>query len=255
MSNGNIIGVANNATTARASGIWTLREQAVYQAQALWPITPAPPPPPAGDSFWNDVYVYLNGETLTDASSFANPTTNYGVTTSTTQVKYGTSSLYFNGSSRIKVTSTDLGVNTGNFTADFWIYMTSRSGYNYFIDTRTTGATTGAMLFTSDSGGGMGSYVDSGYWLFENQGTINLNTWHHIALSRSGSTTKAFIDGTQVASVSDSINYSQDGFSLGGNYDGSGGFFVGYIDNIRWTKAARYTANFTPPAAGDYGPP
>lgn len=208
-----------------------------------------------GDPYWNDVYIYLDGETVTDTSSFARTVTNSGVTASTGQAKYGTKSLYFDGSSYLTLSGSDLGADTGDWTADFWCYLTSRSGYNYFYETRTSGSTLGAMLVTSDSGGGIGSYVDTGYWLFENQGTINLDTWHHVAFSRSGSTTKAFIDGTEVASVSDSINYNQDGFAVGGNFNGTGGFFVGYIDNFRWTiGVARYTANFTPPTESDYGP-
>jgi len=211
--------------------------------------------PSGGDPYWDDVYIYLDGETLTDTSSFARTVTNSGVSTSTTQVKYGARSLYFNGSSRLSLSGSDLGADTGDFTLDLWAYVTSVPDYGYFVETREDGATAGAMLFTTDSGGGIGSYVDTGYWLFENQGSLSLNTWNHIALSRSGSTTKAFINGTQVASVTDAINYNKDGFSLGGNYNGSGGFFNGYMDNIRWTKGvARYTSSFTPPTAGEYGP-
>lgn len=214
-----------------------------------------PPAPSGGDPYWDDVYIYLDGETVADSSSFARTVTNSGVTASTSQSKFGTKSLYFDGASKLDVSGSDLGADTGDFTADFWIYMTSVPSYGYFYETRTTGATTGAMLFTSDPGGGIGNYVDSGYWLFENQGSVSLNTWTHIALARSGSTTKAFINGTQVASVSDAIDYSQDGFAVGGNYNNTGGYYNGYIDHLRWTKGvARYTANFTPPTASDYGP-
>ena len=77
------------------------------------------------------------------------------------------------------------------------------------------------------------------------------NTWYHVAVCRSGTSTKLFIDGTQEGSTySDSTVYTQpnDRCILGGYYDSADYDFNGYIDEVRISKMARYTSNFTAPA-------
>jgi hypothetical protein len=58
-----------------------------------------------------------------------------------------------------------------------------------------------------------------------------------------------YVNGTSIISVADTTNYTDQNFTIGGWY--STGFLLnGYIDDLRVTKGvARYTANFTPPAA------
>lgn len=82
---------------------------------------------------------------------------------------------------------------------------------------------------------------------------MSATTWTHIALCRSGSSTRLFLDGVQTGSTyTDTNNYlgpanrpviGASGLSLGGSA------LNGYIDDLRITKFARYTANFTPPTA------
>ena len=74
--------------------------------------------------------------------------------------------------------------------------------------------------------------------------------WHHIALSRSGTSLRLFFDGAlQGASpYTDNTNYIGTGDLTVGK--GVLGDFNGYIDDLRITKGvARYTSNFTPPTA------
>jgi hypothetical protein len=86
-------------------------------------------------------------------------------------------------------------------------------------------------------------------------GTFALNTWHHIAVSRSGSSIRAFANGTQAGSTAtntDAFTHNKAGnrpLRIGELNDGTYLFGVnGYIDDIRITKGvARYTASFTPP--------
>lgn len=82
---------------------------------------------------------------------------------------------------------------------------------------------------------------------------LNVDQWYHVAATRSGSTLRIFIDGTQDASASNSINYTNvtanDYLMVGGRYY-SGGFQAGiqaYISNARFVVgSAVYTSNFTP---------
>jgi hypothetical protein len=210
-----------------------------------------------GDPYWNNVKVYLTGENLSDTSSSPHTVTNFSVTTSTTQVKYGTSSLYFNGTSaRLVVSGSDIAAGSGDFTVDFWGYLINRTTDRCHIDTRTGPTTNNAMIYFSDTRGGLSDYVHTGYYVFNNVGsTFSLNAWHHMALSRSAGVNRVFMDGTLIASQADTVNYSVSGLTVG-SVIGGGAYYYGWMDNFRLTPGiARYTGNFTPPTASEYGPP
>ncbi|MDP6770856.1 MAG: hypothetical protein QF704_09200, partial [Anaerolineales bacterium] len=73
--------------------------------------------------------------------------------------------------------------------------------------------------------------------------TPTAHTWYHVAVSRSGSTCRMFIDGTQVDSDSNSTAFISDGLLIGA---WSSRDWNGYMDEVRISRTARYTANFTP---------
>ena len=81
--------------------------------------------------------------------------------------------------------------------------------------------------------------------------TLSTNTWYHIAVSRSGTTTRMFLDGVQTGSSwTDTTNYTAvDYVCVGNNYPATIGW-AGYIDDVRITKGvARYTSTFTVPSS------
>ena len=71
-----------------------------------------------------------------------------------------------------------------------------------------------------------------------------MNTWNDVAAVRSGSTVKIYLNGTQVATGTDSSTVVIN--TLGGWTGSSDYRFKGYISNARVTNAAVYTSNFTP---------
>jgi hypothetical protein len=77
-----------------------------------------------------------------------------------------------------------------------------------------------------------------------------INTWYHIAVSRSGTSTRLFVNGTQEGDTySDSTNYltNTTEMRIGQSFDA--GFpdnVNGYLDEIRISNSARYTTTFTP---------
>lgn len=75
-----------------------------------------------------------------------------------------------------------------------------------------------------------------------------LNTWYHIAISRSGNTLKAFVNGNSIGSTTDSTSYTQQVLNIG-QRPSSAYALIGYLDDFRITKAARYISNFTPPTS------
>lgn len=90
-----------------------------------------------------------------------------------------------------------------------------------------------------------------------------LNTWYHLALTRSGTTLRLFLNGVQIGSVtgvSGSVAGGGGQFALGslGNYLAYGGAYgvqwMGNVDDFRYTiGAARYTSDFTPPGESHPG--
>ena len=79
-------------------------------------------------------------------------------------------------------------------------------------------------------------------------GTVNFGAWQHVAICVQNNNAVLYVDGISVASrtlnpmIPTTFPYSR--------ITSGGGLGTDYIDDLRITKGvARYTANFTPPAA------
>jgi hypothetical protein len=170
---------------------------------------------------------------------------------STSVKKFGTGSIAFDGSGdRLNaISSPNYGYSTGDFTIEFWAYPTSASGVQVLLDQRT-GAATSAVPTVYTSSGTIYYYVSGNNRITGS--SLSLNQWSHIAICRSGTSTKLFINGTQSGSTfTDTTTYLNAPVRIGDGNDGAGPYpYSGYIDDFRITKGyARYTSNFTPPTA------
>jgi hypothetical protein len=174
---------------------------------------------------------------------------------STTQAKWGTTSMYFNGSTGYlkpyypaPANGTNFTFGTGDFTIEFWMYPTSQPANGMIMDGRGSGASGDLWLINWVSG--VANWYAGAVLI--SSSTISANTWTHLAICRSGTSTKMFLNGTQTGSTyTDTKNYTVgNGWpTIGASYNAVD-FFAGYIDDLRITKGyARYTANFTPPTA------
>jgi hypothetical protein len=198
---------------------------------------------------------YTNGG-ITDAAAKNVLETVGGAAISTAQSKFGGSSMAFDGTGDYLIFPSAQTQNfvygTGNFTIEFWFYMSALAGSgNYYVlyDGRPS-STTGAYVNLAINNATPESYVNGATVI--SGSALSANTWYHFAYARSGSSTKMFINGSQVGSTyTDTTNYIN---GADRPVIGTGGFtvgqynFNGYIDDLRITKGyARYTANFTPP--------
>jgi hypothetical protein len=171
---------------------------------------------------------------------------------SSSQVKVGSSSMYFDGSSTTGVyttaTSSDWAWGTGDFTAECWINPTSISGDPMILgNSYGTYSSTSTLwrLYVNASGGNKLKYGVANQILLTSTASISTSTWTHIALSRQSGTSRMYINGVQDGTVSDTVNLSGvREFFLGNGFDGTD--WNGYIDEVRISNTARYTANFTP---------
>ena len=172
---------------------------------------------------------------------------------STSVKKYGTGSMSFDGTgdNLNTPTSPNLAFGTGDFTIECWVYANDVTSLAGIYDGRGLSATPTIVI----QSGTFKYFTNGGFQITSS--SISTSTWYHLAVSRSGTSTKLFVNGVQGGSTyTDSTNYVSTSPSfIGALYDGSS--LNGYIDDLRITKGyARYTTTFTPPTAAlpDIGP-
>jgi len=184
---------------------------------------------------------------------------------STSVKKYGTGSLYFDGTGDylLGASNPNMSFGAGDFTVEAWVYTQGTSGNNQTIFQKGRGGDSNLEFAMSLNGSNQLTcfYTTDGSTVVQpvaSSNTVSLSTWTHVAISRSGSTWRCFVDGTLRGSDTYSATlYTGTGvISSGANPVGDNPY-TGYIDDLRVTKGyARYTANFTPPTAAlsDTGP-
>ena len=125
-------------------------------------------------------------------------------------------------------TSNEFGFGTADFTVECWIRPANVSGNKVVFDFADTG---GDQLVLIDA---QLRYFSGSFRIFS---TTNLvaDRWYHIAVSRSGGTTKMFIDGVQEGSdYTDSTNYgTTNPFYIGADNGGSN-LFTGPLTNLEF---------------------
>jgi hypothetical protein len=204
-----------------------------------------------------------NGSTvITDSSGSPKTVTAVGnAQISTAQSKFGGASIAFDGNGDYATTPhlSALDLSSGDFTIEAWIYHVARpsSGFQHIINKDGIPAlsyaayaiyvgTTGELI--AAIGNGTGTNPTESTYTF---GVVPLATWSHIALTKSGTTIRTFLNGTAVTAQAQGtamINGSKDLFIGYFQSGASAAYFNGYIDDLRITKGvARYTSNFTPP--------
>ena len=204
-----------------------------------------------------------DGTTFTDSSDSPHTVTVVGSTHTDTAVKkFGTASAQFDGAGdQLTVpSSSDWNPYNTSFTADFWVYINSfnddydwllgNTGANYYgwnIQLEKS-STTLNFLVGGGSSWAINTAGGSGY-------AISTGTWYHIALVKNGTAWTVYVDGasrlTGTSAATDYNNTLQVGRSSLWHDAGNSGprDFDGYMDEIRISNNARWTADFTPPTA------
>lgn len=178
--------------------------------------------------------------------------------TSTTRAKFGGTSLYLDGSDYATIENSQTrAFGTGDFTVELFIWLNgSPDVYDYIFDMRSSSDLTYTWALSFNY---MGNTSDKLQWATNDTSATlvlsadypSLNQWVHIAVCRSGTTTRMFYDGTQVAiKTSDTFDYKDTGYQgyIGCRHSVES-YINAYMDEIRFSKTARYTSNFTAPTA------
>ncbi len=158
--------------------------------------------------------------------------------------------------------SADFRFGTGDFTIEWYQYMTGSQSYPRVFQmgsfNGTAGSTQTTIGVSIEAGNNTGTFY---FWpggpgtaiAISPVGTV-INTWVHFAISRSGTSLRVFKNGTQLGSTrtnSTNFNDTTNPLTIGNERDltNSGASYLGLITNFHWVKeTALYTSNFTPPA-------
>jgi hypothetical protein len=256
--NGGLIG-KDRDTTAVASvpGVWTLGEQIKARRSGIWPIV-------SDDPNFANVSLLLRGDgtngstTITDSSPSPKTVTAFGnAQISTVESKFGGASIAFDGSGDYLTTPANSDFSfDADFTIEMWLKTSEFSLDTFYRRVASNGPDASnaiELLFFNGGGATPNICVYSNAILINGSISAATGNWVHIAVSRSGSAMKLFVDGIQSGSTATTSTNFSAGSTYGfivGRYQGGGGHLNGYIDDLRITKGvARYTANFTPPGA------
>lgn len=171
---------------------------------------------------------------------------------SPTVKKYGSNSLYFNGSSSVSAPCPNLSVFT-NWTVEAWVYMnTSATNQDFFHFNSSSAA--GIQIYKNSSNGiTVDNVAGSTGAAASANSIVSANTWFHLAVVKNGSTITVYKDGVSVASTSTLTIGAVNNVLIGKQYNVSTYNFTGYMDDIRITLGvARYVTAFSPPSASFY---
>lgn len=210
--------------------------------------------PPVSPATASDAPVVLLNMANAGISDFATGTIfeTFGNAQVDTNVKkFGTGSIALDGTGDyLSARASPLWQLAGDFTVECWI--------NY-----TNHGSTGGIVGSANSS--LASAISAGWFLdfsgttdnlqFEAQGGVALvstnavprNEWVHIAAVRYNGTITLYINGVPNGSVFNASNYWSSGSPLLVGVDRSQGVtMTGWIDDLRISRMARYTASFVP---------
>lgn len=194
---------------------------------------------------------------------------------STAIKKYGTGSMYFDGTGDYLITwfgdNSNAGGSgivvpsqftfAGDFTIEAWVYIAAGGANRGIVTIGDRNTTTGLSLLW-ESSTVFKLYGNASQQILGTVSGLSLNTWAHIAVTRSGTgvgNIKMYLDGvyqSQTGTANNTVfaGSSANHICVGISYNNA--TFIeplnGYIDELRITNGvARYqgTTNFTPPTA------
>lgn len=183
---------------------------------------------------------------------------NLGGSLSTTNPKFAPTCAVNGGSSSSLINAADggtpyadLAIGTADFTIDLWFLTTTTAATPFLFDFRPPG---GAGAYpTLYMSGNVLHYQTVSADRIIGATAIAINTWHHAALTRSGTNTKLWLNGAQegLTFAADSTSYLNN-ISLRPIFMNdsvvSANPLQGQIDEVRISIGiARWNAAFTPP--------
>ena len=173
-----------------------------------------------------------------------------GVTRSSSAVKFDGTNDYID-------TPVEFANGATSFTVEAWVNpAASQNSYADIIGNHSDSQVGFVIEQNAASTNTYQAYLGGGgSWTITPNFSLTANTWQHVAIVKTVTTLKAYVNGEEVASAASAVAYatSGTGLRLGRGYLGGGGgtaasrSFSGTLDEVRISTMARYTAAFAPP--------
>ena len=221
----------------------------VVKGTALYTTTFTPPTAPLTPITNTSLLVKFDNAAIVDSTTENNLVTVGDTKLSTAVTKFNKSAMYFDGTGDYVLIpdATNL-LLSGDFTVEAWVYTSSFTGNPTILTIGTEAAGRTIFFFNSDGKIRFDVYGSSGTTGYTTV-VPTINTWNHIAFTRSGSVVNGFVNGV-LAGTTTGVSTATWGnvtrAAIGA--DGSlSSLLTGYIDDLRITKGvARYASTFTP---------
>lgn len=188
----------------------------------------------------------MSYDVLTNRFSMT-PTGNTAI--SSAQSKYYGQSIYFDGNGDSLISAETLNLHE-DFTMECWAYWSgganAENSDQIFLSVRDA-AGNGVCIYRAVGSGNLRAFAGTSGDVVTSTTPMNINTWYHVALTRSGSTTKLWLNGSEIASSTTSYTVGSRKVTIGGRWD-SAFCFNGFIQDVKiYSGVAKYTGSFTPP--------
>lgn len=187
-----------------------------------------------------------NGQTTTTDDYGHTATMSGGAQLTNTQAKFGNTSLQViaNGAQCVIPDAPELRLN-GDYTIEFFSYINAFGGDTVFLSK-------GGRAFIELLGGSLQMALDgstSGTNVLNNGAGLVALQWQHIAMVKKASTYYFFINGNLIGTTTSTGTFGNTAtpVSIGGVQGAAN--INAYIDELRISRIARYTASFAPPTA------
>jgi hypothetical protein len=216
-----------------------------------------PAPPPGGDPYFYDVVLLLHCDgtdgstTFIDSSSAARSMTAFGAAQVDTSIaKFGTGGMQLGATVSDYVdaaASADFALNA-DYTIEFWYYPEATPNTQSIID--LGGAFSGINVRASQNANNLSVWIRG--TLYERSYTWSLNTWHYVAITRSGSNLKFWVNGTQLGSTmtnASTFASATPALRIGHIFEGGAFYQARHIDDIRITKGIARDVSSVPTEA------
>jgi hypothetical protein len=243
-----IVGYANYTSTFFTGYISSVRYvvgTAVYSPASTTYTIPTAPANPSGSTLCIN---YTNAG-IYDAAAKNDLETVGNAQVSTTQAKFGTTSMYFDGTGDNLVIPSNPNVWLGNgaFSIEMWLYPNNASSEQMLL----CGNDTGSLFLGMNIDGANRIALGRKAVAVDNfvSYTYSTGAWIYLAVTRdSSNNVKFFVNGSQVGSTGTNSNsFTNSVMNIG--FEPTQKYLNGYIDDLRITKGFARTITASPTAA------